>query len=328
MTVAVAWVRKLRDCEELIFVSDSRLSGDGRTFDSSPKILTLPRTDCAIAFAGYTGHAFPMMLQLSLAIDSYAPARRGSLDISTVKQHALKVFDSMSDSIQSSTLLSKLQDSTPDAMFLFGGFSWINKKFRLWTMSYQGKEQHFRAYPASVCYYSLPGKRFWIKQTSTPHEPAPQIAFAGDQGETVRDLLQERLLRKYPGGMGYEGLDWEPFEIIRDMLRKNDHPETIGGAPQVVKVYQYMRSAPLGVYWPSKLEGKAFIQGRLCLGYENIDRWILDPDTLISQSPTYSRRDVDDDTRGAPELVGEEMDGLMPLPNNDESEQQPKTNEN
>jgi len=318
MTVAVAWVRKLKDCEELIFASDSRLSGDGCTFDSSPKILTLPRTDCAIAFAGYTGHAFPMMLQLSLAIDSYAPARRGSLDISTVKQHALKVFDSMSDSIQSSTLVSSIQDSTPAATFLFGGFSWINKKFRLWTISYQRDDQHFRAHPAAVCYYSTLAKSFWIKKMNSPREPAPQIAFAGDQGENARDLLQERLQQKYPDGIGYEGLDWEPFEVIRDMLREDNQPETIGGAPQIVKVYQYMRSAPLGVYWPSKLMGKAYIQGRVCLGYENIDRWILDPDTLISHSPIYSRRDVDDNNRGVPELVEEKVDGQSSSSNDHE----------
>jgi hypothetical protein len=52
MTVAIAWVRAIRDCEELLFVSDSRLSGDGRNLDVSPKILTLPRTDCAICFGG------------------------------------------------------------------------------------------------------------------------------------------------------------------------------------------------------------------------------------------------------------------------------------
>jgi hypothetical protein len=64
-----------------LFVSDSRLSGYGTTFDGCPKIFTLPRTDCAISFAGYTGHAFPMMLQLALAIESHAPSKRGSLDL-------------------------------------------------------------------------------------------------------------------------------------------------------------------------------------------------------------------------------------------------------
>ena len=67
MTVAVAWVRTIRDCEELVFVTDSRLSGDGCNFDACPKLLTLPRNDCLIAFAGYTGHAYPVIHQLALA---------------------------------------------------------------------------------------------------------------------------------------------------------------------------------------------------------------------------------------------------------------------
>jgi len=107
-----------------------------------------------------------------------------------------------------------------------------------------------------VCYYSAPGKRFWIKQTNSPHEPAAQIAFAGDQGENARDLLQERLLRKYPGGMNYEGLDWEPFEVVREMLRKNNHAETIGGAPQVVKFTSTCAQRPWGSIGPQNWRGK------------------------------------------------------------------------
>jgi hypothetical protein len=70
MTIAIAWVRTITDCEELVFVTDSRLSGDGRNFDGCPKAMILPRGDCAIAFAGYTGHAYPLMQQLALAIES------------------------------------------------------------------------------------------------------------------------------------------------------------------------------------------------------------------------------------------------------------------
>jgi hypothetical protein len=33
VTVVIAWVRAVGDCEELVFASDSRLSGDGRNFD-------------------------------------------------------------------------------------------------------------------------------------------------------------------------------------------------------------------------------------------------------------------------------------------------------
>src|SRR5271156_5684753 len=106
MTIAIAWVRKILDYEQLVMVSDSRLSGDGRTFDGCPKIMSLPRTDCAIAFAGYSGHAFPMMLQLSLALDSYPKMKRRALELSRVRTHALRVFNSMVGQIKSSVKVS------------------------------------------------------------------------------------------------------------------------------------------------------------------------------------------------------------------------------
>ncbi|MBV8793918.1 MAG: hypothetical protein JO136_03175 [Hyphomicrobiales bacterium] len=129
MTIAVAWVRTIRNCEELVFVTDSRLSGDGRTFDCCPKVITLPRGDCAIAFAGYSGHAFPMMQQLSNAIDAHAPLKRGSLDMVAMKAHTLKIFDDMSALINSSERLSSPIGTYPEADFIFGGYSWIAKKF-------------------------------------------------------------------------------------------------------------------------------------------------------------------------------------------------------
>jgi hypothetical protein len=86
MTIVIAWVRNVSDCEELVFVSDSRLSGDGRLFDACPKIFTLPRSDCAIAYAGHTEDAFPMMLQFQRAIESYSPALRAGFQLTPEAQ--------------------------------------------------------------------------------------------------------------------------------------------------------------------------------------------------------------------------------------------------
>ena len=290
MTVVTAWVRKIRDCEELVFASDSRLSGDGRNFDACPKILRL-RRDCAIAFAGYSGHAFPMMLQLALAIGSYAPAQRGSLDISTLRTHALKVFDGMSKMIQSSPKSSVPQEVNPEASFLLGGYSWEKKSFELWTVVFSAAEHRFVAHPAGWIGYHDEAHKFLHTTVAFPTGTGfySKIAFAGDQAQKCRDLLSSKLAAKNSTGETFQGLDWEPFEVVRDMLRDPNHSETIGGAPQIVKVYQYMLTAPFGVYWPNKVEQKVFLQGRPCLGYEHIDRWILDPDTLISENPHYSK---------------------------------------
>ena len=285
MTIAIAWVRSVGSCEELVFVSDSRLSGDGNIFDSCPKLLALPRHDCAIAFAGYTGHAFPMMLQLSLAIDCHGPAKRGSLDLAALRSHTLKVFDGMISALQISQGANNGCNPEPDVTFLFGGYSWIKKKFQLWSIRYDPDQKCFCAHPALWMAHSGDAEKIIYRKTKHTDDAQSlgHIAFAGDQASVARSLLLNKLNESNDTPQHHHPLDMEPFEVVRDMLRNPEHSETIGGAPQVVKVYQYMRTAPLGVFWPNKANGKVYLQGRRCLGYERIDPWIIDPDTLLSE---------------------------------------------
>lgn len=66
VTVVAAWIRTRTRGEELCLISDSRFTG-GRSMDSSPKLLALPRGDMALCFAGETGVAYPFMLQAYFA---------------------------------------------------------------------------------------------------------------------------------------------------------------------------------------------------------------------------------------------------------------------
>lgn len=291
MTIVASWVRTIRDAEELVFVSDSRVSGDGRYFDAAPKIITLPRSDCAIAFAGFTGHAFPMMLQLGLAISSYEPLRRRAMEITALKTHTLKIFDRMADLIVPDPRTHGTQESlSPEAEFVIGGYSWVQKRFELWTIAFNQSEKRFRADPVGCVGHSERAGRITYRRSAVPRGKGPysRVAFAGDQARDARQRLLSRLTEKHKAGADFEGLDWEPFEVVRDMLRERDHAATIGGAPQIVKVYQYMHTAPVGVFWPNRSSGAIYLQGRPCLGYENIDRWVIDPDTLRTQK--QSRR--------------------------------------
>jgi hypothetical protein len=317
MTIVIAWVRRIRDCEELVFVSDSRLSGDGRNFDACPKIIQLSRSDCALAFAGYTGHAYPMMLQLALAIDAHGPLQRGSMDLFALKSHALKIFDEMSGFIKSSPLLSSASEIEPEASFVLGGYSWIRKQFEIWNIAYNKVEKRFVAQPAQwLCYSSL-AKKIWLRRNPNLNETTyiGKIVFAGDQAQEAERLLAKKLM-PHPGSEIPTRFDMQPFEVVRDMLRNPAHAETIGGAPQVLKVYQYMKSAPLAIYWPRKGSEPPHLQGRPCLGYERIDRWALDPDTLISEQPLPSE-DYESESVGIDQAVDE--DGMVSASNtNDE----------
>jgi hypothetical protein len=105
--------------------------------------------------------------------------------------------------------------------------------------------------------------------TSRPANPANAA-----RRQRVNRLLKARGKTK--------GLDMEPFEAMRDMIRANEYP-LIGGPPQIFKVYRHLNSAPLGVYWPEKASKRLAIGGRPLMDYEVTRFGVMDPDTLESE---------------------------------------------
>jgi hypothetical protein len=269
MTLAIAWVRKLANGgEELIIAADSRLGG-GNRLDCCPKIMTLPRTDSAICFAGDTEFAYPLMLQLYLAIDAHSPSKDRSMDIHQMMKHALKVFNSMRDSVHD---YAKGMD-IPQTSFILGGYSWVRKSFSIWLIHYKVKEMQFAIRPAEK----------WIGNFE-------KIVFAGDWAKVCETRLIKLLRERYKltsSGSESKGFNLEPFEVLRDILRESKPEDTIGGPPQIIKVYQHMNTRPFAVYWPNKESKKISLLGRPLLSYENTDYWILDPDTLESSHPRF-----------------------------------------
>src|SRR5436309_586712 len=61
MTLCVAWVRQESDHEELVFATDSRLTG-GEIWDYGVKLFDLGRPGCLLCFAGHTRRAYPLIL--------------------------------------------------------------------------------------------------------------------------------------------------------------------------------------------------------------------------------------------------------------------------
>jgi len=136
----------------------------------------------------------------------------------------------------------------------------------------------------------------------------------GEHADAARKLLFERL-----AAGTRKSIDFEPFAVVRDMLRDPDlrnqmYRDTIGGAPQIVKVYQYMSASPVGVFWPRRADDaqRPYLQGRPCLDYENIDQWVLDPDSLITErrSLVSSEPDMETELQAAEGEDAEEEDPL------------------
>jgi hypothetical protein len=260
MTISLAWIRVVGKTRELVMAADSRLRF-GCAWDCCPKILTLPRSDIAISFAGDTQDAYPLMLQMSSAVANYSRARNRAMDIRDLKGHAMRVFDAMRNLITDLPKGNPPSES-PNISFILGGYSWQKKDFLLWRLRFAHRLGKFTAAPAGSLRGSGGEKRIIIE---------------GDYKDEVGRRLVAKLKAK--GKFHTGGLDMEPFEVLRDIIRTNQFP-FVGGAPQVLKIYEHMNYAPYAVYWPAKRNGSVTLLGRPLLDYELAECLILDPDNL------------------------------------------------
>lgn len=251
MTIGIAWVgQRRRDAREHLYIAaDSRTRG-AYVFDACPKILTLPRSDCAICFAGDTSETYPLMVQLAYAIAAHEPARDRSMDISRVKDHLLRVF---------TDLIRALKDAvTPitssDAQFIFAGYSWMRKEFRIWTIYYAERE-----------------KAFFAKEAKSFHPRLPKVTFIGDWATTLRSRLAKNLAQSKETDRLY----LEPLKHLSELLASAKKTDSVGGPPQLIRITQHMNTRPLCVRW----QEQDTLLGRPLFGYENTDYWIVDPFT-------------------------------------------------
>jgi len=278
MTLAVAWIRRIRDCEELIVASDSRLTG-GRTIDGCAKIILLPRSDAFLCCTGDTDITYPLASQVAFTINVYERSADRSLDIRDLRGHILKVLTKAVEGID--TRIKTLAYPDRFTQLLFGGYSWEAKAFEIWRLSYSMAEKAFRYQPA-------PG---WCNGRA-------RVVFAGDwqykASKRLINLLRERYSVTPQSDKDFH-FNWEPFEVLRDCLRETagDPNASIGGPPQIAKVYQHMNTRPIGVFWPNKESGQIAVGGRLLLEYEKPGCWVLDPDILRTSHLYYSHDEED-----------------------------------
>ncbi len=257
MTLTVAWVRNVRGVEELAFATDSRLRF-GAAWDCCPKLFTLPRSDCLVSFAGDTHYTYPLLLQMIKSMEFYSGSVTRRMDLAQAKGHTLRIFNQMHEMIED--LPSGIASlGSPDALFLFGGYSWRHEDFRLWTLHYN---EQFTFAP--IHWWEGEGQEKMVR-------------FEGDHRVDASNRLRELL--KTRGKLVSGGLDMEPFEVLRDMIRCGEFAE-IGGPPQLAKVYKHLNAQFIGVRWPvpGHQDTPICVAGRPMLHYERVEVPVIDPD--------------------------------------------------
>ena len=98
MTLCVAWLREVNDEQELVFATDSCLSG-GERWHSGVKLFELPRKDCLICFAGETNRTYPLILNLIVSIKFDEHLSNTHTDITEILDYLTGSFTSLCHSI-------------------------------------------------------------------------------------------------------------------------------------------------------------------------------------------------------------------------------------
>jgi hypothetical protein len=264
MTLAMAWIRTVGSHEEMVFASDSRLSG-GSDWDCCPKLLSLPRGDSLLAFAGSTYDAYPMMLQFRNWVENNPGALNRARDITDLKKRMRMVFNDMRKFI-SDLPHGQTQPDPPDCELIFGGWSWKKLSFQAWRFHYV---------PSRGILDFEPVQSGLIVGRDHP------IVFAGTRAavEAARTQIVEMLKAGGNFRPGKRYFDMEPFEALRDIIRSNVYAD-VGGPPQVIKVYQHGNSQPFAVKW--KMPGGRYttVLGRPLFPGEQTRLPLIDPDAI------------------------------------------------
>src|SRR5262245_7061571 len=143
MTLAVAWLRRVNDTEELLIASDSRLRF-GMAWDACPKLLALPRNDCVICFAGDTMHAYPIMLQIQSAIRAHPRLLSRAIDLTDLRGHIIRVINEMRLSMHDPPRRNEGEvGEPPDVAFILAGYSWRVRQFRIWLLRFRPQMARF-----------------------------------------------------------------------------------------------------------------------------------------------------------------------------------------
>jgi hypothetical protein len=232
MTLSISWVRDVATVRELVVATDSRLRSPF-TWDCCPKILPLPRNDSAVCFAGATYVAYPMMLQMQHVLRLHPKTLSRAMDLHDLKRYILRVMNGMRNQMRE-------LPSDPDQVgedftfFILAGYSWRDADFAIWTLHFDRSIDAFTFRPATI-WGGVEGHRL--------------IAIVGDRVAEAKARLAH--IMRSSGKLTSGGFDMEPLAVLRDMIRE-EADASIGGAPQIVKVYKHMNVSTFGVFWPHR----------------------------------------------------------------------------
>jgi hypothetical protein len=265
MTLCTAYIRQANDTEELVFATDSCLTG-GEKWKHGIKLFELPRKDCLLCFAGDTMRAYPLVLNLvsSIHLDKYLQSPSATLE--EVLEFLSELFTKLVKTI-TEVDKARIHLERGSAEFLFGGWDWqkgANGAFRVWKL-----------------YYSVGVEGFIFDELTNSSSQTIFYTFMGnassfgDIEKEAKDRFKKLLSDEDKIG---SKLDMEPLRILCGISLDKAIRE-VDGSLQIAKVYKSNRTEFFGIYWESS-KGKPCFQGR---EYNEINKPLVryfNPDTF------------------------------------------------
>lgn len=261
MTLCTAWVRQINNTDELVFATDSTLTG-GEKWDHGIKLFELPRKDCLLCFAGQTSRAYPLILNLVSSLQFNKRLENPETSISEILNYVSELFTSLIKSVVSEIPGENIHELRGSARFLFGGWCWQTSSFRIWKL-----------------YYSHEVEGFLFDELTNDTNKTRFYTFMGGAAIDVEDVAKQRFKEiLLAEDLVDLKLDMEPLRVLRDIALDPTVRE-VGGSLQIAKVYKSGKSEFFGIYWQS-IAGSPCFQGREYNEYNKPAVRYFSPDTF------------------------------------------------
>ena len=234
MTLCVAYIRQVNETEELVFATDSCLTG-GEKWKHGIKLFRIPKRDCLLCFAGSTARAYPLVLNLvsSIHLDKYLQSPEASLQ--DVLEYLSGLFTDLITKIISEIPGEDIHELRSGVQFLFGGWDWsagASGAFRGWKLYYSQDVEGF-----IFDELTNNGKKRFYTFLGDPEE------IEGVAKEMYKKMLFDNDIQDDP-------IDMEPLMILRDISLEEEH-RAIDGSLQIGKVYKSNKSEFFSLMHPS-----------------------------------------------------------------------------
>lgn len=254
MTLCIAWVRKKGISDEVCVIADSCFTG-GQRFLAAPKIFPLDRGDCVIACAGDTMYSFPVIEHIRQAIPLNQGLKERAIDLSDLL-HSIR-------DITNKVLFQETEKQVegPNFSMIIAGYSWKLKKPIIQELRYKRSERRMVLHTPKT-----------IKRTP--------FAVIGDEVSAVRRNIFLKL--EAEGIQNNEPVDMQPLDTLLEYIRNTDI-RSIGGVPQMAKVYPCLNILPFGFL---NQEKQLFHFGRPLMDYETYPFPIID---LTTREQVYMK---------------------------------------